>query len=145
MLNMRISTTGIKFIQGYEKCRLRAYNDGVGVITIGWGHTGNDVKLGQSITQEKADELFRLDLKRFEIAVNKRVKVPLTQGQYDALVSLSFNIGTGNFAKSTVLRKLNAKDYQGAGIAFDMWNKGGGAVMPGLQKRRHAEQALFNS
>jgi peptidoglycan hydrolase-like protein with peptidoglycan-binding domain len=83
------------------------------------------------------------DVGRFEAAVNRLVKVPLSQGQFDALVSFSFNVGEGALADSTLLRKLNARDYKGARREFARWNKGGGRVLPGLTRRRAAEAKLF--
>ena len=82
-------------------------------------------------------------LKRFEKTVNDLVKVPLTQNQFDALVSLTYNIGTGAFEKSTLLKKLNTGDYQGAADQFTVWNKGGGKVLQGLVNRRAKEKEVF--
>ena len=101
------------------------------------------VKKGDKCTLEQAKEYFAHDLKRFESSVNNLVKVPLTQNQFDALVSLTYNIGSGNFASSTLLKKLNAKDYQGAADQFPRWNKAKGKVLNGLTRRRAAERALF--
>jgi hypothetical protein len=98
---------------------------------------------GLEITQERAEELLRLDLRRFEDAVRMQVAVELTQNQFDALVSLVYNIGEGAFSKSTLLRKLNAGDYAGAQAQFAVWRKAGGKVMPGLVNRRAQEAALF--
>lgn len=144
---MKVSTRGIDLIKKAEGERLTAYVCPAGVLTIGVGHTGPDVKRGQTITAAQSDALLRKDLAHFEVAVAKAVKVPLTQNQFDALVSLVFNIGAGNFASSTLLRKLNAGDYAGAAAQFGAWNKGrvGGklTVLPGLTTRRKAEAALF--
>ena len=119
----------------------------MGVWTIGIGTTvypnGTKVKKGDSCTLDQAKSYFSHDLKRFEASVNNLVKVPLSQNQFDALVSLVYNIGSGNFASSTLLKKLNAKDYAGAAEQFPRWNKGGGKVMKGLVRRRDAERALF--
>ncbi|WP_151805364.1 lysozyme [Acinetobacter junii] len=142
-----ISKTGIDLISSFEDTKLQAYDDGVGVWTIGIGTTaypnGVKVKKGDKCTLEQAKEYFAHDLKRFESSVNKLVEVPLSQNQFDALVSLVYNIGSGNFASSTLLKKLNAKDYAGAADQFLRWNKGGGKVMKGLVRRREAERALF--
>lgn len=144
---MKISQVGIDLISSFEDTKLQAYDDGVGVWTIGIGTTvypnGVKVKKGDKCTLEQAKEYFAHDLKRFEASVNKLVEVPLSQNQFDALVSLTYNIGSGNFASSTLLKKLNAKDYQGAADQFLRWNKGGGKVMKGLVRRREAERALF--
>lgn len=142
-----ISKTGIDLISSFEGIRLNAYDDGVGVWTIGIGTTtypnGVKVKKGDSCTLDQAKTYFAHDLKRFEASVNNLVKVPLSQNQFDALVSLTYNIGSGNFASSTLLKKLNAKDYQGAADQFPRWNKAKGKVMKGLVRRREAERALF--
>lgn len=143
---MKISNTGINLICGFEGLRLKAYDDGVGVWTIGYGTTvinGVKVKKGDTCTIEQAKSYMAQDLKKFESAVNTAVKVPLNQNQFDALVSLTYNIGTGAFKDSTLLKKLNAKDYKGAAAQFDRWNKGGGKVMQGLVNRRAKERNLF--
>lgn len=148
-----ISPAGIKLIQSFEGFSSKAYDDGVGVWTIGWGtiryENGVRVKRGDSITVERALELFMHDLKSFEKAVRDAVKVPLTQNQYDALVSFTYNVGIGALQGSTALRKLNAGDYQGAANALLSWNKGrvnGKLVeLKGLTRRRNAERYLFLS
>lgn len=138
------SPKGVKAIQGFEGLRLEAYVDAVGATTIGYGHTGTEhAFIGNTITKKKAIELLRLDLRDSEKAVNSLVKVELTQDQFDALSSLVFNIGTGNFRKSTLLKKLNQGDYLGAADEFLKWRKGGGKVLPGLVTRRAKERAMF--
>ena len=143
---MKISANGINLICGFEGLELKAYDDGVGVWTIGYGTTvinGVKVKKGDICTIEQAKSYMAQDLKKFESAVDTSVKVPLNQNQFDALVSLTYNIGTGAFKDSTLLKKLNAKDYKGAAAQFDRWNKGGGKVMQGLVNRRAKERKLF--
>lgn len=144
---MKTSKVGIDLISGFEDTVLQAYDDGVGVWTIGKGTTvypnGVKVKKGDTCTLDQANEYFSHDLKRFESSVNNLVKAPLSQNQFDALVSLTYNIGSGNFASSTLLKKLNAKDYAGAADQFPLWNKGGGKVLKGLVRRRADERALF--
>ncbi|WP_096911029.1 MULTISPECIES: lysozyme [Acinetobacter] len=141
------SSVGLDLIASFEGTRLKAYDDGVGVWTIGIGTTiypnGTKVKKGDVCTLDQAKSYFAHDLKRFEASVNNQVKVPLSQNQFDALVSLVYNIGSGNFASSTLLKKLNAKDYAGAADQFPRWNKAGGKVLNGLIRRRDAERALF--
>lgn len=141
------SDLGINLISSFEGTRLSAYDDGVGVWTIGIGTTiypnGVKVKRGDTCTTEQAKEYFKHDLNKFESAVNDSVNVPISQNQFDALVSLAYNIGIGAFDKSTLLRKLNSGDYNGAADQFLRWNKGGGKVMLGLVRRREAERALF--
>ncbi|WP_336143358.1 lysozyme [Acinetobacter sp. 102] len=144
---MAASQVGINVITSFEDLVLTAYDDGVGVWTIGIGTTvypnGVKVKKGDSCTLDQAKTYFAHDLKRFEASVNNLVKVPLSQNQFDALVSLTYNIGSTAFKNSTLLKKLNAKDYAGAADQFLRWNKGGGKVLKGLVRRREAERALF--
>ncbi|MBN3006243.1 lysozyme [Chromobacterium alkanivorans] len=140
---MNISANGVKLIQQFEGLRLKAYQDAVGVWTIGYGHTGPDVTPGLVITQAQADALLARDLSRFEAGVTRLVQVPLNQNQFDALVSFSYNLGLGSLQNSTLLRLLNQRDYAGAAAQFPRWNKAGGKVLPGLTRRRAAEQALF--
>lgn len=142
---MKISQSGINMIRKLEGCELHSYTDVAGVLTIGVGHTGRDVKPNMTITQARADELLRQDLNEFEIVVNESVKVPLNQNQYDSLVSFAFNVGGTAFRTSTLLKKLNAGDYDGASKEFDRWVHAGGQVVRGLQNRRDTEQALFNT
>lgn len=137
-----ISSTGIKLIQGFEGCRLKAYHDSVRVLTIGFGHTRN-VKEGQTITQAQADELFEKDLQRFVDGVNKAVKVEINQNQFDALVSFSFNLGLGSLSSSELLSFVNKKEFAHAAAEFSKWCHAGGKVLPGLVRRRKAEEELF--
>ena len=142
-----VSTAGINLICGFEGLKLKAYDDGVGVWTIGFGTTiypnGIKVKKGDTCTEAQAKAYMVHDLKKFESAVNSAVAVPINQNQFDALVSLTYNIGTGAFKESTLLKKLNAGDIRGAAAQFDVWNKGGGKVMQGLVNRRAVERKLF--
>lgn len=148
---MKIGPRGLALIKEFEGCKLTAYRDGGGVLTIGYGHTGADVEEGMTITQEEADELLLLDLSDAEHGVNSLVKVPLTQNEFDALVSFAFNVGTDidadtkaeGLGDSTLLRKLNEHDYNGAAAEFPKWCKDNGKVIPGLLRRRLAEQKLF--
>ena len=146
-MSKSISKTGLDLISSFEGIRLNAYDDGVGVWTIGIGTTiypnGVKVKKGDKCILEQAKEYFAHDLKSFEKTVNDSVKAPLTQNQFDALVSLTYNIGSTAFKNSTLLKKLNAKDYQGAADQFLVWNKGGGKVLKGLVRLREAKRALF--
>ena len=144
---MRISENGIEFIRQLEGEKLTAYPDIVGIWTIGVGHTGfvdgKPVARGMAITKEKSKELLTADLKRFESAVNDAVKVTLTQNQFDALVSLAFNIGEGALVRSTLVNKLNAGDKKGAAEQFLVWKNAGGRVSQGLLNRRQKEKAMF--
>ncbi|POA98395.1 muraminidase [Chromobacterium sinusclupearum] len=140
---MQTSTNGINLIKQFEGLKLTAYQDSVGVWTIGYGHTGPDVRAGLTISNSQADQLLRLDLQRFEQGVSNLVKAVINQNQFDALISFSYNLGLGNLQSSTLLRLLNQGDYQAAAGQFHLWNKAGGKVLPGLTRRRLAEQALF--
>ncbi|USA54565.1 lysozyme [Acinetobacter sp. C32I] len=144
---MKTSQVGINLIISFEDLVLTAYDDGVGVWTIGYGTTvypnGIRVKRGDTCTKAQAMSFFQHDLRRFEAAVNQVVKVTINQNQFDALVSLTYNIGEQAFKDSTLLKKLNAGDFMGAAEQFKVWNKGGGKVMKGLVRRRAAERELF--
>lgn len=142
---MEISQKGIDLIKQFEGCRLTAYKCPAGVLTIGYGHTGADVKEGQTITQEQAEKLLRSDLVVHCNNVSGLVKVPLNQNQFDALVSFEYNIGYGNFKSSTLLRLLNQGDYNGAAEQFQRWRYANGKVLSGLITRRQKEKDLFFS
>ena len=142
---MRISQAGLTLIKGFEGLRLTAYKDSVGILTIGYGHTGKDVKEGDEITEQWADALLERDVLIAEKCVNGAVQVPITQGEFDALCSFVFNLGCARLRVSTLLRKLNDSDYDGAAAEFKRWNKAGGTVLAGLTRRRVAEVALFES
>jgi lysozyme len=138
---MAIAQSTLAFITKEEGSKNKAYKDSKGLWTIGVGHLikSDEMHLiNATLTDEQVEELLRSDLKWCSEAVESSVKVPLQQNQYDALYSLCFNIGETNFRKSTVVKRLNAEDYQGAADAILMWNKP--AV---LQKRREREKALF--
>lgn len=139
---MRTSEKGLALIRQFEGLRLRAYRDAVNVPTIGYGHTAG-VKMGQEITRERAEELLLAEVERFEGYVDRLVTVPLTQGQFDALVAWTYNLGPGALEKSTMLRRLNAGDYAGAAAELERWSRAGGQVLAGLVRRRAAERALF--
>ena len=139
---MKTSDVGIELIKKYEGCVLKSYKCPSGVWTIGYGHT-NGVKSGMQITKAQALDYLKQDLSTFEKAVTNCVKVPLNQNQFDALVSFSFNCGTGALKTSTLLQKLNSSDYNGAANEFPKWNKSNGKVLNGLVKRREEEKELF--
>jgi lysozyme len=146
---MKTSAVGRAAITQREGNVLTAYQDSVGVWTIGVGHTaaaGDPApRPGMTITVAQSDEILSRDLAVFEDAVNKAVHVILSQPEFDALVSLAFNIGSGAFAKSTLVKKLNAGDRKGAADQFLVWNKAGGKVLKGLATRRAAERKQFLS
>lgn len=141
---METGDRGIALIKQHEGCRLVAYMDSVGVWTIGYGSTV-DVAPGMKITQTQADERLKLDLKDAEDCINANVHVPLTQNEFDALVSFTFNLGCGNLKKSTLLELINQSDYDGAALEFRKWDKAGGQVLAGLTRRRYAEAQLFEN
>ncbi|MNL10554.1 Lysozyme RrrD [compost metagenome] len=130
-------------IKTAEGLRLTAYKDGGGVWTIGYGHTGADVREGLTIPLSEAERLLTRDLRVAENHVNGAVKVKLTQNQFDALVSFVYNVGGEAFRSSTMLKKLNTGDYLGAADQFPRWNKDNGKVVDGLTNRRREERELF--
>jgi lysozyme len=132
----------LSLIKEFEGLRLEAYLCPAKVWTIGYGHT-KTAKPGMRITEGGAEALLRHDLEWVESTINKNVKVPLTQNQYDALASFIYNVGAGAFRKSTLLRLLNQGDYTGAAGQFQRWNKAGGKVLRGLTRRRQAEAEKF--
>ena len=143
-----INAAGLALLKEFEGCKLTAYPDpatGGDPWTIGYGSTGPHVKRGVTITQAEAERLLLADLDRFEQAVTRYVTVPLTQNQFDALVSFTYNCGQGSLQTSTLLRKLNAGDYAGAQGQFARWNRAGGKEMAGLTRRRSAEAELFGT
>lgn len=145
--SMTTSQTGINLITSFEDLELKAYLCPAGVWTIGFGTTvypdGTKVKKGDTCTAEQAKAYFAYDLKRFENAVNSGLTVLVNQNQFDALVSLTYNIGETAFKKSTLLELLNANKLTAAADEFPKWNKGGGQVLKGLVRRRAAERELF--
>ncbi|MGL5525656.1 MAG: lysozyme [Aeromonas veronii] len=145
---MNLSKNGEQFIHGFEICKLEAYpdpgsRDGT-PWTIGWGHTGSEVVKGLVWTQQQADSAFLHDAAWAIASVTKSVKIPVTQGQFDALIAFCFNVGKNAFEKSTLLRKLNNFDFDGARAEFAKWNKNDGKVMLGLRRRRFGEQLLWD-
>lgn len=148
-MSLKTSPSGRAAIARREGNKLKAYKDSVGVLTIGVGHTSAagppKVVSGMTITAQESDDILSRDLALFEKAVSSAVKVPLKQSEFDALVSLAFNIGAGAFSKSTLVRKLNAGDRASAANQFLVWNKSGGKVLKGLVNRRADERNQFLS
>lgn len=144
---MRISETGLQLIRESEGLRLEAYRDVAGVLTIGYGHTGPDVTEGLVITAERADELLHADARDVERCIDRNVTAELTQNEYDALCDFAFNLGCNALRGSTLLRKLNDGDYDGAAAEFGRWNKarvnGRLVEVAGLTTRRRKEAELF--
>ena len=139
---MKMSERGLALLKESEGCRLTAYRCPAGLWTIGYGDTLG-VKEGMTITQAEADARFVARLVEFESAVLKLVKVPLSQGQFDALVDFAYNAGAAALGRSTLLRKFNAGDSAGAAAEFGKWIYAGNQVLPGLVTRRARERALF--
>lgn len=141
---MQYSKTGLALTERFESCRLEAYQDQVGVWTIGWGHT-KGVYEGMTCTAEQALQWLIQDTLAAATAVNVLVNVPVTQDEFDALTDFIFNLGAMAFASSTMLRLLNAGDYEGAAGQFERWDHAGGVEVAGLLRRRKEEEDLFDT
>jgi lysozyme len=151
--DLHLSDAGAKLIQHFEGClekqsdgKFRAYKCPAGVLTIGWGTTNegkNHFDATTRWTAEECHKAFLTDMASFEGAVRKLVTVPLAQHQFDALTSFAYNCGAGALKSSTLLKKVNAKDFKAAAAEFKKWTKGGGRVLPGLVRRRDCESLLF--
>ena len=140
---VKINAEGLALIKEFEGCKLRAYKDVVGVWTIGWGHTGAEVREGLVLTQEEADRALQADLGVFERAVGRATDVCVSPNQFSAMVCLTYNIGAKAFTFSTLLDLVNQGKFAEAAAQFKRWNKAGGKVVAGLTRRRAAEAALF--
>ena len=145
---MKISPKGLELIKDFEGFSAIAYLCPAKIPTIGWGNTfyadGTKVKLGDQISKTDALKLLEVIANRdFADKIFPYIKIKVTQNQFDAMVSLAYNIGVGNFSKSTLLKKLNASDFVGASNEFLRWNKAGGKELLGLTKRREREKQLF--
>ena len=145
---MQYSKDGLHLTEQFEGVRLTSYPDpatGGDPWTIGYGHTGSDVHPNMTITQQQAEELLMKDVQKASQAVNSKVHTDITQDEFDALVDFVFNVGVGNFAGSTLLKKINEGDMEGASHEFEKWDMAAGKHMAGLLKRRHAETQEFIS
>ncbi|HEY9761730.1 MAG TPA: lysozyme [Trichocoleus sp.] len=144
-----INSAGLEIIKHFEGIRLKAYQDSVGVWTIGYGHTSMagppHVTPGMTISAAEAETILKRDLGVFEKGVDDAVTATVNSDQFSALVSFAFNVGLGNLRNSTLLKKLNAGDSKGAAEEFLRWSYAGGKQLPGLLRRRRAERALFLS
>ena len=147
-----LTPAGANLIKHYESCMQKkgehyhAYHCPAGVLTIGWGHThhhGRKFDASSRWTRRECDEAFLEDMETFERDVRKLVRVPLEAHQFDALVSFTYNCGSGALAKSTLLKKVNARDFEGAAKEFHKWNKANGKVLKGLTRRRASESLMF--
>lgn len=142
-LNMKVSPRGTSFVAQYESFSAKPYKEPNGSFSVGYGH---QIKPGEnlpSVTREQAETLLKNDLRIAENAVKNSVRVPLNQNQFDALVSFTYNVGSGNLQRSTLVRKLNAEDYSGASEEFKKWSYAQGKKLKGLEVRREAERDLF--
>ena len=139
--SIAISAACLVGIATHEGYRSEAYKDTVGIPTLGFGETAG-VKMGDKTTPERALVQLLESTEKHADAIRQCIKVPLYQHEFDAYVSLAYNIGAGNFCRSTLVKKLNAKDYAGACEEIRRWNKAGGKVLPGLVKRREAEYRM---
>lgn len=153
---METSKTGIQLITHYEGCRLSAYRDFGGIWTIGYGHTGTDVKEGLGISQCDALSLLSTDLRSFEDMLNKRLPNPIEQNEFDALMSFLYNVGPGGRSKDGLFMLKSGRpsslwsyvvkgQMNLAASQFQFWNKVDGAVVSGLSLRRHSEAMLFST
>ena len=139
---MKISEYGLDLIKHFEGLELEAYQCAAGVWTIGYGHT-KDVQPGDQWSESHADHMLEVEMEEYENYVNTAVTVPLSQNQFDALVSWVYNLGNGNLTSSTMLKVLNSGDYAGVPAQIKRWNKAGGKVLEGLTRRRQAEADMF--
>lgn len=141
---MKCNDAGLALIKRAEGLKLDSYRCPANVATIGYGHTGPDVRIPMTITPGEAERLLHEDVARFEDGVtNILCGCPTSSNQFSAMVSLAYNIGLGKFATSTVLKKHKLGNYLGAADAFLLWNRGGGQVLKGLQNRREQERELY--
>lgn len=143
-----INSAALRLIKEFEGFEAEAYKDPVGIVTIGYGTTaaagvGISPKLGDKITEAQATDYLKRAVDKFAAQILPKITRTPTGNQFGAMVSLAYNIGPGAFNKSTVLRRFNDGDTQGAADAFLMWNKAGGKVLAGLTRRRKAERELF--
>ena len=142
MTKMNISEEGLALLKKFEGCELKAYQDSVGVWTIGYGHT-KEVKEGDQINKDEAEHLLAEEMPEYEGYINDYVEVPLEQCQFDALVCWVYNLGPTNLRNSTLLTVLNQEKYKDVPREIKRWNKAGGEILKGLVRRREAEALLF--
>jgi len=138
------SKSGLQLTEQFEGVRLTAYQDQVGVWTIGYGHTAG-VQPGDTCTQEQAEAWLQSDVSWAVQTVNLYVTIALTQGEFDALVDFVFNLGSGSFEHSTLLTLVNQRNFGAAADQFERWDHAGGKVVAGLLRRRQAEEEEFKN
>ena len=139
----KYSDAGLVLTKAFEGLRLKAYQDSAGIWTVGYGHTGRDVRPGRLVSEFEAEVLLRADLRDAIACVNRAVEVEIEQHQFDALVDFCYNTGRGNFERSSLLGKLNLEDFAGAAVQFGLWVNVDQKPVPGLVRRRAAEAAMF--
>jgi len=144
MKEFTYSEKGFALTKSFEGLRLEAYRDCAGVWTVGYGHTGPGVVEDMTVNDAEAEVLLLADLEDAVACVNRKVIVAISQSQFDAMVDFCFNAGRGNFLQSTLLRKVNTGDFDGAAAQFGLWVHAGGEVVAGLVRRRKAEAELFS-
>jgi len=143
---MKINQAGIDLIKQFEGCKSTSYQDSVGVWTIGYGATGDDIVAGLTWTPEQIDDRLHQDLARFEEGVQNLLSNPdVNENQFSSLVCFSYNLGLQSLAKSHLLIYTNSGHYIAASLQFAKWDMAGGVVLPGLVKRRLAEKELYCS
>ena len=146
---MKVSSKGLELIKEFEGFSSVAYLCSAKKATIGYGNTfwedGTPVKIGDQISKERAEALLKHVVDNFSVAVEVDIKIEVTQNQFDAMVSLAYNIGSGAFHNSTLLRQLNRGNFVGASQEFLRWNKSNGKPLLGLTRRREREKLLFDS
>lgn len=143
MQQYRYSEEGIELTKRFEGLRLEAYQDSGGIWTVGYGHTGADVIAGKCVSGLEAESLLRADLRTAIDCVNMGTKTHLEQYEFDALVDFCFNVGRGNFNRSTLLQSVNRRQMESAAEQFLEWTHVKGQTNRGLQRRRSAERAMF--
>jgi lysozyme len=143
MISFDYSSVGLALTRRFEGFRAEAYQDSAGVWTIGYGHTGPEVREGQRISEFEAEALLRTDLAAAVVCIRRAVRVEITQAQFDALADFCFNVGRGNFLNSSLLRYVNREEFGSVFVQFGLWIHADGKVVPGLVRRRVAEAALF--
>ncbi len=140
---MQINLEGLKLLKDFEGCKLKVYADLVGLPTVGYGHMDPVLKIGDTITQERADELLAHDIVKYEQGVNKALTRPISDNQFSALVCFAYNVGIANLNHSTLLKRVNSGEFSIAADEFLKWSHAGGKAVAGLLRRRKAERALF--
>mgnify|MGYP003638022248 CR=1 FL=1 len=141
---MKISSEGIELIKKFEGCETTAYQDSVGVWTIGFGHT-KGVQEGQSCSMQDAETMLSEEMDEYEGYINSMVDVDLNQNEFDSLVAWVYNLGPTNLRESTLLKILNAGDKDGIPEQINRWNRAGGKILQGLVRRRQAESLMFQN